>query len=96
METFIVGHSNCLVGVKIIWVKDPGSSPQSSLRLPINTSHKENSHLPSKVVYNIRPNQFPRNTIKYNIHLVNVAHTILKLEIWCGLKNKMARTNRPI
>lgn len=37
METISEGHSNCLVGVEVMWVRDSGPFPSSSLRLLTNT-----------------------------------------------------------
>ena len=73
-----VGYIACLVMVKIMWAKDPGSSPKSSGRLPTDTL---NISLRTKVVWNkTATHWFPKKKP------INITCTNLKLNIWSGLK----------
>lgn len=74
METISVGHFSSLVGVELMWVQDPRSSPRSSLKLSTNTLRKINCLLTSKVVLQIK-----RSTSIFSRKIVILAHANLVL-----------------
>lgn len=81
METLSIGHSDCLIRAKTMWVQDLESSPQFSSKFPTNNTLDEIKYSPyikSSMSSNIQSYQSPRNVF-------SVAHTI-KLESWCELK----------